>query len=73
VTGRLAVSGEKVQDFQPMNVNFGLFPPIGQPVLDEDGRRLRGNEKTQARKRALSARALRDFDGWIAESRRAAA
>ena len=56
-----------------MNINFGLFPPIGQPVVDEDGKRLRGNEKTLARKRALSARALLDFDAWLGESRRAAA
>ena len=40
--------------FQPMNVNFGLFPPI-------EGT-LRGKE----RKQALSARALRDFDRWLA-------
>lgn len=73
VTGRLAAPGEAARDFQPMNINFGLFPPIGQPVVGEDGKRLRGNEKTLARKRALSARALRDFDAWLGESRRAAA
>jgi methylenetetrahydrofolate--tRNA-(uracil-5-)-methyltransferase len=73
VTGRLGLPGETARDFQPMNINFGLFPPIGQPVVDEDGKRLRGNEKTQARKRALSARALRDFDAWLSEGRRAAA
>ncbi len=73
VTGRLAVPGERERHFQPMNINFGLFPPIGQPVVDAEGKRLRGNEKTQARKRALSARALSDFDAWLGESRRAAA
>jgi len=73
VTGRLSVPGEKAQNFQPMNVNFGLFPPIGQPVVDDDGKRLRGTAKTLAKKRALSARALRDFDGWLGESARAAA
>ncbi|MGQ7791481.1 methylenetetrahydrofolate--tRNA-(uracil(54)-C(5))-methyltransferase (FADH(2)-oxidizing) TrmFO [Faunimonas sp. B44] len=51
--------------FQPMNVNFGLFPPIAEAVTGADGRRLRGKEKTQARKRALSARALADFAAWI--------
>jgi methylenetetrahydrofolate--tRNA-(uracil-5-)-methyltransferase len=45
--------GADAATFQPMNVNFGLFPPI-------DGT-FRGKE----RKQALSARALRDFDQWI--------
>ena len=45
--------GADATTFQPMNVNFGLFPPI------EGG--LRGKE----RKQALSARALSDFDGWL--------
>ena len=46
--------GADATTFQPMNVNFGLFPPI-------EGT-LRGKE----RKQALSARALRDFDRWLA-------
>ena len=32
-----------------------------------DGTRLRGNEKTVAKKQAMSARALSDMDRWIAE------
>ncbi len=67
VTGRLGVPGAQV-DFQPMNVNFGLFPPIEEPVIGDDGKRLRGKEKTFARKRALSRRALRDFDAWLGEA-----
>ncbi len=73
VTGKLAVPGEAARDFQPMNVNFGLFPPIDQPVRDEDGNRLRGTAKTLARKRALSRRALRDFDIWVGATKRLAA
>jgi methylenetetrahydrofolate--tRNA-(uracil-5-)-methyltransferase len=73
VTGKLAVPGESGRDFQPMNVNFGLFPPIDQPVRDENGNRLRGTAKTIARKRALSHRALRDFELWLGETRRLAA
>jgi methylenetetrahydrofolate--tRNA-(uracil-5-)-methyltransferase len=42
------------RDFQPMNANYGLFPPLG-------GRR-RGREK----KLALAERALADFDAWRA-------
>jgi methylenetetrahydrofolate--tRNA-(uracil-5-)-methyltransferase len=51
--------------FQPMNVNFGLFPPITAPV-SEGGKRLRGTDKSVARKRALSARALVDMSSWAA-------
>lgn len=56
-----------------MNVNFGLFPPLSQPPTRRaDGTRLRGNEKTVARKQALSARALADLDRWIADHLRLA-
>jgi methylenetetrahydrofolate--tRNA-(uracil-5-)-methyltransferase len=51
------------RSFQPMNVNFGLFPPVEVPK--EEGKRLRGKEKTIAKKRALSARALADFRLWL--------
>ena len=37
-----------------MNINFGLFPPIDQPVRRAEGRRLRGTAKTLERKRELS-------------------
>ncbi len=40
------------KSFQPMNANYGLFPPLE--------RRMRGREK----KLALAARALSVFDGW---------
>ena len=73
VTGRLGVPGETAGNFQPMNINFGLFPPIEQPVRDEAGNRLRGTAKTLARKRALSRRALRDFVLWLGVTRRLAA
>ena len=54
------------RSFQPMNVNFGLFPPIAEPRVDEAGKRLRGPERGVARKRALSARAERDLEAWNA-------
>jgi methylenetetrahydrofolate--tRNA-(uracil-5-)-methyltransferase len=57
------------RSFQPMNINFGLFPPlVTPPTKKADGTRLRGNEKTIAKKQALSARALADLDVWIAAS-----
>jgi methylenetetrahydrofolate--tRNA-(uracil-5-)-methyltransferase len=56
------------RSFQPMNINFGLFPPLSSPpTRNADGLRLRGNEKTVAKKQALSARALADLDRWIAD------
>ncbi len=51
--------------FQPMNVNFGLFPEVERPTHDAEGKRIKGKEKGRARKRALSARALQDIDGWL--------
>ncbi|MCP9626884.1 methylenetetrahydrofolate--tRNA-(uracil(54)-C(5))-methyltransferase (FADH(2)-oxidizing) TrmFO [Rhodopseudomonas palustris] len=57
------------RSFQPMNINFGLFPPLtNPPTKGPDGKKLRGPEKSVAKKQALSARALADMDGWIAEA-----
>jgi methylenetetrahydrofolate--tRNA-(uracil-5-)-methyltransferase len=53
------------RSYQPMNVNFGLFPPL-TAAPKSGGQRLRGTEKTLAKKRALSSRALADLDRWIA-------
>mgnify|MGYP001948239807 CR=1 FL=1 len=59
------ITGEaNVETFQPMNVNFGLFPEVEVP-LDEDGKRPRGKAKGPARKRAYTSRALRDVDLWL--------
>jgi methylenetetrahydrofolate--tRNA-(uracil-5-)-methyltransferase len=43
------------RDFQPMNANYGLFPPLT--------RALRGRDK----KLALAQRALRDLATWCAD------
>jgi methylenetetrahydrofolate--tRNA-(uracil-5-)-methyltransferase len=53
--------------FQPMNVNFGLFPPISFDKADENGKRLKGPEKSAARKRALTTRAAVEMDQWVQE------
>lgn len=52
--------GADADTFQPMNVNFGLFPPL--------------EEKTpkKARKNALCQRALNDLAAWLSPSRTAA-
>jgi methylenetetrahydrofolate--tRNA-(uracil-5-)-methyltransferase len=45
--------GADATTFQPMNVNFGLFPPI------------EGHFKGKERKQAMAVRALKDFDEWL--------
>jgi len=61
------------RSYQPMNVNFGLFPPLARAVRSEHGERLRGAEKALARKRALTRRALADLEQWLAGAHAAAA
>jgi methylenetetrahydrofolate--tRNA-(uracil-5-)-methyltransferase len=52
--------------FQPMNVNFGLFPPLAEaPAFDRKSKLGRSTAKALARKSALTARALADLDRWI--------
>jgi len=52
--------------FQPMNINYGLFPAIDAPVLAKGGRRIGRLERGRAKKRALAERALADLDAWAA-------
>jgi len=64
VTGGF-MEGPKAK-FQPMNVNFGLFPPIeGIVYKDEAGNRIKGKNKTRYRKRKMAERALIDIKNWI--------
>jgi methylenetetrahydrofolate--tRNA-(uracil-5-)-methyltransferase len=56
------------RSFQPMNVNFGLFPPIEFTPKSVDGKRLRGPEKALAKKRALSERAGAELAEWLVET-----
>ena len=65
--GHIAGIDAGPRSFQPMNVNFGLFPPIDGPTTGEDGRQLRGPEKGVARKRALSRRAAQDLKAWLTD------
>ena len=62
------------RSYQPMNVNFGLFPPLTQALdLGEDGKRLRGTAKVMAKKRLLCRRALNDLAQWSAGGYRSVA
>jgi len=50
--GHIETIDKGPRSFQPMNINFGLFPHLG-------------GTKRDARKHALCARALADLDSWI--------
>ncbi|MET7247309.1 methylenetetrahydrofolate--tRNA-(uracil(54)-C(5))-methyltransferase (FADH(2)-oxidizing) TrmFO [Methylobacterium sp. EM32] len=55
------------RSFQPMNVNFGLFPPLDRAPKAPDGKRFRGTEKAQAKKRAMTDRARTALGEWLGE------
>jgi methylenetetrahydrofolate--tRNA-(uracil-5-)-methyltransferase len=52
--------GADVATFQPMNVNFGLFPPLDRGI------------KKAERKPAMARRALADLNAWLARPAEAA-
>ena len=62
--------GADAKTFQPMNCNFGLFPPLPEDALrDAKGRpRVRGDD----RKQLMSARAQRDLEAWLTKTLAAA-
>ncbi len=62
------------RSFQPMNVNFGLFPPI-EPgaIVKPEGRRFRGKEKAIAKRKAITSRALADCRAWLGSAQAEAA
>ncbi len=47
------ITTSKQKNFQPMNINFGLFPPFEKRVPKRD------------RRKRVGDRALRDLDSWI--------
>jgi methylenetetrahydrofolate--tRNA-(uracil-5-)-methyltransferase len=63
--GHIETIDEGPRSFQPMNVNFGLFPPLERAPKAEDGKRLRGSAKALARKKALTERARADLGLWL--------
>jgi methylenetetrahydrofolate--tRNA-(uracil-5-)-methyltransferase len=78
ITGGHIVSDDEPgkRSFQPMNVNFGLFPPLAPGTnLKPEGfeGRFRGKDKTAAKKRATTARALADCRAWLGRAQTAQA
>mgnify|MGYP006275173525 CR=1 FL=1 len=51
--------GAEAATFQPMNVNFGLFPPV------EARAKGRKAQRKEARARAMTERARAEFDAWL--------
>ena len=62
--GHIETTDSRGSSFQPMNVNFGLFPPV-EKVRVKDGKRLKHTEQAVERKRAYTARAMADFEAWM--------
>src|SRR4051794_29222661 len=66
--GHIEAAGEGPRSFQPLNVNFGLFPPLQHMPKAEDGKRLRGGAKAIAKKKALTDRARADLAAWLSRA-----
>lgn len=58
--------GADAETFQPMNVNFGLFPPLENEKDAMKG--IKGKEKGRERKKLLARRAIADCEAWLAAS-----
>ncbi|WP_455479826.1 methylenetetrahydrofolate--tRNA-(uracil(54)-C(5))-methyltransferase (FADH(2)-oxidizing) TrmFO [Bartonella sp. B23] len=66
ITGGHIVDKEtERKSFQPMNINFGLFPPIAS--INQSKKRLSSKEKKLAKKQAIAAIALNDCIQWLAD------
>ncbi|MRL68651.1 methylenetetrahydrofolate--tRNA-(uracil(54)-C(5))-methyltransferase (FADH(2)-oxidizing) TrmFO [Brevundimonas sp. SPF441] len=50
--------------FQPMNINYGLLPPLEAPKVDEAGVKIPLKERGRAKKRLMSIRAMESLQAW---------
>ncbi len=62
--GHLAEEGAKLRSFQPMNINFGLFPSI-EVKKPQGVKRWRKAERNKIKRKLVSDRALKDFAAWL--------
>lgn len=51
------MTGTSPKHFQPMNINFGLFPPLVTPTRDK-----------QVKRKEIATRALEDLGRWMMQS-----
>jgi len=63
--------GADEQTFQPMNITFGLFPPLTkeeatQEYVNKKGKTKRAKLRGKDRKKAYTTRALIALEGWLA-------
>ena len=55
--------------FQPMNINYGLLPPMDPPKRSADGKPFVRGERGRAKKRLMSVRALEHLAAWSGEGK----
>jgi methylenetetrahydrofolate--tRNA-(uracil-5-)-methyltransferase len=60
--------GAAADTFQPMNINFGLLPPLEEGMLAG----IKRKERKRERKKAVALRALADLDAWRGATSQAA-
>lgn len=70
--------GAEAESFQPMNINFGLFPPLTkeqatQEYVNKAGKTKLAKRKGKDRKKAYSIRALDALSTWLDENTQKAA
>jgi methylenetetrahydrofolate--tRNA-(uracil-5-)-methyltransferase len=64
--GHIETIDKGPSSFQPMNINFGLFPPLAKaPEFDRKSPLGRSTAKALAKKSAITRRALADLQSWI--------
>jgi len=55
--------------FQPMNINYGLLPPMDEPRAAGEYARRTAKDRGRVKKRLMSLRALAELDLWTSNSR----
>ena len=68
VNTRLSKRLEEIGSFQPMNINYGLLPPMDAPRQDADGKKIPAPERGRAKKKLMSERALADLNAWLSSA-----
>lgn len=70
--------GANAETFQPMNINFGLFPPLTKEEAtiqyeNKNGKTKRAKLRGKDRKKAYTDRAKHDLENWINDTKTKAA